>query len=89
MISTVKLPDFETTATRLVDASKVPGVAAMVTDKSGVLYSWVTGFADASLATGRSAVAIASPRLSLGASAGATGRSKTSVSTTSLRMWPT
>jgi methyl acetate hydrolase len=46
MNSEVKLSDFETTATRLVEAGKAPGVAAMVADESRVLYSWVTGFAD-------------------------------------------
>jgi len=46
MNRTVKLSDFETTATRLVDAGKIPGVVAMVADESRALYSWVTGFVD-------------------------------------------
>src|SRR5262249_21663802 len=46
MRSEVKLSDFERTATQLVDAGAVPGVAAMVADDSSALYSWATGFAD-------------------------------------------
>jgi methyl acetate hydrolase len=46
MNSGVKLTDFETTATRLVDAGKAPGVAAIIADERRVLYSWATGFSD-------------------------------------------